>query len=194
MNSFAMAEVLQGTATTNSSSNKQGQIQCSGFWLTTATTTTNSSSNKLGNWGYWCRYAHLQTTTEPYWIQHLEFRQQDKELLTGGNWLTRGIWLTDKHINVFNKLLKQQCLMQNGLQDPLVIAKMAWHSETTGFVQIINLDNLHWVCAANISCPDNTVNIYDSLPAYIFSRLKISAKTNCSHTMHSKGVLWTLVH
>ena len=31
---------------------------------------------------------------------------------------------------------------------------------------MINLDNLHWVCVANIGCPDNTVNIYDSLPAY----------------------------
>ena len=28
------------------------------------------------------------------------------------------------------------------------------------------LDNLHWVCVANIGYPDNTVNIYDSLPAY----------------------------
>ena len=55
---------------------------------------------------------------EPYWIQHLKLRQQVLELLTGGN------WLTDKHINAFKKLQKQQCLMQNGLQGPVVTAKM----------------------------------------------------------------------
>ena len=65
---------------------------------------------------------------EPYWIQHLELCQQDKKLLTGSN------WFTDKHINTFNKLLKQQCPMQNGLHDPLVIAKMTWHSETMDFI------------------------------------------------------------
>ena len=74
---------------------------------------------------------------EPYWIQHLELCQQDKELLTGGNWLIGGNWLTDKHINAFNKLLKQQCPMRNGLQDPLLIAKMTWHSETTDFGQTL---------------------------------------------------------
>ena len=62
----------------------------------------------------------------PYWIQNLELRQQDKEQLTEGD------WLTDKHINAFHKMLKQQCPMQNGLQDTLVLAKkMRWHSETT---------------------------------------------------------------
>ena len=65
---------------------------------------------------------------EPYWIQHLKLRQQVLELLTGDN------WLTDKHINAFKKLQKQQCLMQNGLQGPVVTAKMTWHSEAMDFV------------------------------------------------------------
>ena len=121
---------------------------------------------------------------EPYWIQHLELREHDKELLTGGN------WLTDKHINAFNKLLKQQCPMQNGLYDPLLIAKMTRHSETANFVQIINLDNLHWVCAANIGCPDNTVNIYDSLPTYSVGSKSLHKQMQpCYIYMHSKEVL-----
>ena len=45
----------------------------------------------------------------PYWIQDLELRQQDKTQLIEES------WLTDKHINASNKLLKQQCPNQNGL-------------------------------------------------------------------------------
>ena len=96
----------------------------------------------------------------PYWIQDLELRQQDKTQLIEGS------WLTDKHINASNKLLKQQCPNQNGQQDTLVLAeKLMWRSNTKDFVQIINLNNLHWVCVSNIGCPDNTIDVYDSLPS-----------------------------
>ena len=96
----------------------------------------------------------------PYWIQDLELRQQDKAQLT------EGAWLTDKHVNSCNKLLKQQCPNQNGLQDTLVLAKkLAWRSNMKDFVQIVNVNNLHWVCVANIGSPDNTIDVYDSLPA-----------------------------
>ena len=40
-----------------------------------------------------------------------------------------------------------------------------WRSNTKDFIQIINLNNLHWVCVANIGCLNNTIDVYDSLPA-----------------------------
>jgi len=96
----------------------------------------------------------------PYWTQDLELRQQDKTQLIEGS------WLTDKHINASNKLLKQQCPNQNGLQDTHILAeKLMWRSNTKDFVQIINLNNLHLVCESNIGCPDNTIDVYDSLPS-----------------------------
>ena len=40
-----------------------------------------------------------------------------------------------------------------------------WRSNTKYFVQIVKLNHLHWVCVANFGSPDNTIDVYDSLPA-----------------------------
>ena len=93
------------------------------------------------------------------WVQSLNLTVYDKlELL-------QGKWLTDKHINAANFLLKKQFQTQNGLEDPLVLSeKLICTSLSANFVQIINIKRQHWVCASNINCPAGVVDVYDSMP------------------------------
>ena len=72
------------------------------------------------NWGSDSIDADMYTCKQPlapYWIQGLELCQLDKAQLR------EGAWLTDKHVNSCNKLLKQWCPNQNGFQGMLVLAK-----------------------------------------------------------------------
>ena len=93
------------------------------------------------------------------WVQSLNLTVYDKlELL-------QGKWLTDKHINAANFLLKKQFQTQNGLEDPLVLSeKLICTSLSANFVQIINIERQHWVCASNINCPAEVVGVYDNMP------------------------------
>ena len=77
---------------------------------------------------------------------------------TDQNILEDGGMLTDKHINFAQRLLKHAFPNINGLQLPLLQDKK--HKEpTTNRVQILHLNNNHWVCAA---LEENHVNISDS--------------------------------
>ena len=39
-------------------------------------------------------------------------------------------------------------------------------SKADNLIQIMYVSRSHWVCASNIGCPKNAVNVYDSIPAY----------------------------
>ena len=77
---------------------------------------TNGGSDPIDADMYTCKQPPA-----PYWIQGLELCQQDKAQLR------EEAWLTDKHVNSCNKLLKQQCPNQNGFQGMLVLAKKLMH-------------------------------------------------------------------
>ena len=101
--------------------------------------------------------AHVaQQYLAPFWLKDLELKDTDKDQLLNGE------WLTDKHISAVSKLLQQQHPQQNGLQDSVVLAsELQWESNSTNFVQIINICEQHWVCASNIGCPEDVVDVYD---------------------------------
>lgn len=105
---------------------------------------------------------NLKSTPLPsYWLPDLELEEEDKEILLSGQ------WLTDKHISAINTLLLKEYPEQNGLRNTVVLFEgLPWKSKADNFVQVINVSRNHWVCAANIGCPENIVNVYDSIPAY----------------------------
>ena len=99
------------------------------------------------------------------WVQSLNLTVYD-------NLEFQDKWLTDKHINAANFLLKKQFQTQNGLEDPLVLSeKLICTSLSANFVLIINIERQHWVCASNINCPAEVVDVYDSM-----SRMSYSCK------------------
>ena len=94
------------------------------------------------------------------WIAELGLNEFDKRELVDGD------WLTDKHINAVNTLLRKQHPTKAGLQDPVLLSeKQIWRSQSQDFVQVINICRNHWVCASNVNCSPGVVDVYDSLPA-----------------------------
>ena len=79
--------------------------------------------------------------------------------------LTSNDWLTDRHVNAANKLLLAQFPSQNGLQDPLLLVNLKkYNSSRDKFVQVINVNNQHWICISNKLCSAGVVEVFDTLP------------------------------
>ena len=93
------------------------------------------------------------------WLTSLELWHCDeKQLLTGE-------WLTDKHITVANRLLKQQYPEQNGLCDTLLLAeKRKWASEPSDF------DFLCFTCACNVNIYGEPFSLADRNGPLNFNR------------------------
>ena len=53
-----------------------------------------------------------------YWVKELRLKNREKDMLSTGE------WLSDAHMEAANKVLKEQHLKQNGLQDTLVLAQI----------------------------------------------------------------------
>jgi len=130
--------------------------------------------------------AHVaQQYPAPFWLKDLELKDTNKDQLLNGE------WLTNKHISAISKLLQQQHPQQNGLQDSVVLAsELHWESNITNFVQIINICEQHWVCATNIGCPEDVVNVYDSSLAH--STGSTTLKKQCAVVLQTKSSSFTL--
>ena len=91
-------------------------------------------------------------------LDHLRLNDKDMQILS------RGGWLTDKHINAAQHLLASQ-YGTNGLQDTLPLYyKRTWASSSQDMVQILYLGG-HWVCASTVGCSSGTVEVFDSFLA-----------------------------
>ena len=95
------------------------------------------------------------------WIKNLALTHEDKDILENGK------WLSDAHIHAVNSLLRKQYPDQNGLKSTLHLQfKLQWSSTPDDFIQIINVNGQHWVCASNVLCSPGVVEVYDSIPSY----------------------------
>lgn len=98
-----------------------------------------------------------------FWKKDLALFTTDKDALMSGE------WLTDKHINAAQSLLRKQFPSQNGLQDTLVLEHTGeYNSQSEDFVQVLHVSGNHWVCASNLFAPEGCVDVYDSMPAYSY--------------------------
>ncbi len=77
----------------------------------------HESSNDVIDIDTYVPKTNALVTLAPYWIPGLELREDDKEILLSGK------WLTDKHISATNKLLQKQHPQQNGLQDTITTVR-----------------------------------------------------------------------
>ena len=74
-----------------------------------------------------------------------------------------GKWLSDNHIRASSKLLNTIYPTQAGLLDTVNLVSRCSSKESTNFVQILHINQSHWVCASNITCPPATVDVFDSM-------------------------------
>ena len=80
--------------------------------------------------------------------------------------LMEDIWLSDKHINVVNKILYDRFPSLKGFHNPPLLAMFdySFMSSNENFVQISNIENQHWVCFPNILSSPGVLEIYDIMP------------------------------
>ncbi len=73
-------------------------------------------------------------------------------------------WLDDAVIAAFQNILKRQHPKMGSLQSPILATKMAFKPQQGEFVQILNINNNHWITiSSSQNQSETTVNIYDSL-------------------------------
>jgi hypothetical protein len=72
-------------------------------------------------------------------------------------------WLRDTVITASQLLLLQDFPNFAGFQPPTLQEVMGFKAHSSAFVQIVNVDRIHWCVVSNIGCPDGTVNVYDTL-------------------------------
>ena len=80
-------------------------------------------------------------TPVDYWLKEMSLTIADR------NFIVDGKWLTDRHVNAASKLLHNQFPIYNGLHDPLFLAApdLPYRSAYRNFIQILNIDNEHWL-------------------------------------------------
>ena len=84
--------------------------------------------------------------------------------------LTSNAWLDDSLMDLGQKLLSQQYPHISGFQLVVLSEKFAFVPQPDEFIQILNLNNNHWILISTIGCPAATVNVYDSLHGTLPSR------------------------
>lgn len=100
------------------------------------------------------------------WLPHVCLDATDCSVLQNGK------WLSDKHMQAAQNLLKKQFPEVGGLRTPLLSQGSHWKSMEGEGVQILNELNCHWVCMPTISCPPNVVKVWDSMAKHVSAHVK----------------------
>ena len=86
-------------------------------------------------------------------IGHIYLYQSDKIAITGND------WLNDQHIHVAQTLIKQQHPHINGLYPTVLQGQYTLPEQS---LQIIHMNNNHWIAASTIHVVDADIVLYDS--------------------------------
>ena len=92
----------------------------------------------------------------------IHLTQEDKNIL-----LSSDEWLNDNIVNASQFMLKQQHPVVGGLQSTTLAKSFAMEPQTGEFVQILNINDNHWIAVSTIGCQPSTINVYDSLHGYL---------------------------
>ena len=71
-------------------------------------------------------------------------------------------WITDAVINAAQRILKACFPEVDGLQSTTHGFKLSYNIVTSPFVQILHMNDNHWVTVANINC-SNEITVYGSM-------------------------------
>ena len=71
-------------------------------------------------------------------------------------------WLNDRLINAGQILLQKKFPNIDGLQNVSLARTLSFVQQNGPFVQILNVDDSHWICATNKGCKPNSLKIFDS--------------------------------
>ena len=77
-----------------------------------------------------------------------------------------GMWLTDIHVDHAQQLLGSRFPSLSGFQSTTTLEKANCNqvvAPSGEWIQIIHVNNNHWLTVSNIGCNLGTVNVYDSM-------------------------------
>ena len=111
---------------------------------------TKSNHSKL-----YCKKLPSGIPKHHQWVLGLTLVEKDS--------VTNGEWLSDRIIDVGQKLLKQKFPHVAGLQCTCLGQKLQFAVQTTEFIQILHNGSGHWVTISNIGCVAGEVRLFDSL-------------------------------
>lgn len=72
-------------------------------------------------------------------------------------------WLNDSVISASQMLLKQHFPHIGGLQPPSLQLVRGFDVHRNKFLQILNVDRIHWCVVSNIGCNQEELNVYDTM-------------------------------
>ena len=98
----------------------------------------------------------------PKWIEfeNASLTIQDKDFLT------KGEWLSDRHVTMAQLLVKSKFPHLNGLRTTLE-QKKPLDEPNDKVLQVIHINNNHWALISTFGCQENAVKLYDSLSGSI---------------------------
>ena len=89
-----------------------------------------------------------------------------------------GAWLDDMIICAAQYLLKIQHPHIGGFQSTLLAENLSMEPQASEFVQVLNVNNCHWLTVSNIGCTSSSIKVYDSLGGRLPRTTK---KSDCRH-------------
>ena len=87
-------------------------------------------------------------------IDNFTLRRADRDIIPNGE------YLSDKHINVSQKLLAMQYPTPTGFS--LTFKQWVVGKWMDNYVQILHCRGCHWITISTIGCQEGIVNVYDS--------------------------------
>ena len=93
--------------------------------------------------------------------------------------------LNDSIIDFGQALIKEMCPSIGGFQ-PVIHSRTLTFKPEKEFIQVLNCDDAHWVCATNIGCKQNVVKVYDSWRTGDVTRDAKEAIANLLQSSHKR--------
>ena len=119
------------------------------------------------------------------WLPKLNLNASNRRILSSGQ------WLTDKHVRAALMCLAKQFPSINGLQDTLLLYEFQQYNSTTeNMIQIINVNQNHWVCLSTINASAGVIDVFDSMPS--LSRTSMSLQYQAAAILKTAEKEFTL--
>lgn len=117
-------------------------------------------------------------------VGRTELTMADKECLSSDG------WHNDKHVHAAQQLLKKENPYVGGLQDPVLQMAHSFEIEGGEFVQILHMNNNHWITISSIGCSPGCIKLYNSMQLPIPS----SIKQTIAELIHTQRKQITIEH
>lgn len=124
-----------------------------------------------------------EDVVQTYWIKELSLWQADRQCIEDNG------WLNDNIIKVSQDILKKSHPNIGGLQSTMLGETLTYSIERGKFVQILHINNNHWITISNIFSKNGGINVYNSVPS---KDLPDKAKKQIAALIHSPDTHYVL--